>query len=169
MSLFIKSGGIDWQKLRQFKEYRMFCVAVIIYKAPRMFCANQENTFYEEFILWKKGRSIAFSKAIVSKQMVNERLKQLELAFKRQMFQVLVDFSCHIICWKMTSSDITQLYAHKVLFFQFQQLNCNYETLKYYFISNYYLFHGIFKKSEPFLQIHVKLYIILLEKCSILQ
>ena len=115
--------------------------------AKNVLCESREH-FLQRISPLKKGRSIAFSKAIVSKQMVNERLKQLELAFKRQMFQVLVDFSCHIICWKMTSSDITQLYAHKVLFFQFQQLNCNYKTLKYDFISNYHLFHGIFEKTK---------------------
>ena len=71
----------------------------------------------KKFFLKKEGRITALSKAIVSKQMVNERLKQLGLAFKRQMFQVLVDFSCHIICWKMTSSDTTQQRAHTKFLF----------------------------------------------------
>ena len=73
--------------------------------------------YWKIFSLKKEERSIAFCKAIVSKQMVNERLKQLGLAFKRQMFQVLVDFSCHIICWKMTSSDTTQQRAHTKFLF----------------------------------------------------
>ena len=73
---------------------------------------NRKKSF-----LKKQERSTALSKAIVSKQMVNERLKQLGLAFKRQMFQVLVDFSCHIICWKMTSSDTTQQRAHTKFLF----------------------------------------------------
>ena len=72
--------------------------------------------------------------AIVSKQMANEKLKQLGLAFIRQMFQ-LVDFSCHVICWKMTSSD-TKFFA---------QLNCNYKTVKYNFIATK-TFHGTFER-----------------------